>query len=148
MRSADADRCCDNRWLHHEVDEDRYFLGSLVVARSPEGDRVLDGQQRLTTLSLLIAVLRDRAAGGRAAGQPAPGDRRVAGPDVARRVARDDVPNEFNGHPVARSACFDPRSPLRGGCRASSYAERYHPVRVSGTRSPPPEASPGVHPLG
>ncbi len=39
-----------------------YFLGSIVLASrdngtSPEGDLVLDGQQRLTTLSLLICAL-------------------------------------------------------------------------------------------
>lgn len=47
--------------LTREVDEP-YFLGSLVlVRRGPRRFDVIDGQQRLTTLSLLFAVLRDLA---------------------------------------------------------------------------------------
>ncbi len=42
-----------------------YFLGSIVLARRDDGgdeapDLVLDGQQRLTTVSLLISALIDR----------------------------------------------------------------------------------------
>jgi uncharacterized protein with ParB-like and HNH nuclease domain len=48
----------------------QYFLGSMVLrkaARTTDGvsfeeHEVLDGQQRLTTLMLLLAVIRDRAA--------------------------------------------------------------------------------------
>src|SRR5579864_8402302 len=46
--------------LNTAVDEtDPYFLGSLVLIKSdsPEAD-VVDGQQRLTTLTILFAVLR------------------------------------------------------------------------------------------
>lgn len=42
--------------------DDPYFLGSLVLVQeredSPHGE-VIDGQQRLTTLSILFAVLRE-----------------------------------------------------------------------------------------
>lgn len=41
--------------------EDPYFLGSIVLVKSgasPQSD-VIDGQQRLTTLNILLAVLRD-----------------------------------------------------------------------------------------
>lgn len=40
---------------------DPYFLGSLVLIKKPESARaqVVDGQQRLTTLTLLFAALRD-----------------------------------------------------------------------------------------
>lgn len=38
---------------------DEYFLGSYVVQTTPEGKDLLDGQQRLTTLFILFAVLRD-----------------------------------------------------------------------------------------
>lgn len=45
--------------LTREVDEP-YFLGSLVLVRQgPRQFDVIDGQQRLTTLSLLFGVLRD-----------------------------------------------------------------------------------------
>lgn len=42
-----------------------YFLGSIVLVR-PKGEKrgqVVDGQQRLTTLTILAAVLRDLASG-------------------------------------------------------------------------------------
>jgi hypothetical protein len=35
-----------------------YFLGSLVLAKRGDSFRILDGQQRLTTISLLLIVLR------------------------------------------------------------------------------------------
>ena len=41
--------------------QEPYFLGSIVLIKDASGARseVIDGQQRLTTLTLLIAVLRD-----------------------------------------------------------------------------------------
>jgi hypothetical protein len=47
-------------------DPDPYFLGSVVLAKE-EGDphaKVIDGQQRLTTLTLLLAVLAERLPDG------------------------------------------------------------------------------------
>ncbi|MEO6084650.1 MAG: DUF262 domain-containing protein, partial [Umezawaea sp.] len=43
--------------------EEPYFLGSLVLVKPESGTRVdvIDGQQRLTTLTILLAVLRDLA---------------------------------------------------------------------------------------
>lgn len=44
-------------------DDEPYFLGSIVLIR-PQGEKVgqvVDGQQRLTTLTILAAVLRDLA---------------------------------------------------------------------------------------
>lgn len=43
--------------------EEPYFLGSIVLVKSPGEPRseVIDGQQRLTTLTLLLALLRDLA---------------------------------------------------------------------------------------
>lgn len=50
--------------------EDPYFLGSLVLIKAndsaPKAD-VIDGQQRLTTLSILLAILRDLAEDGETA---------------------------------------------------------------------------------
>lgn len=49
--------------LSRDTDEP-YFLGSIVLVRdgsSPQAE-VIDGQQRLTTLTILFAVLRDLAA--------------------------------------------------------------------------------------
>ena len=41
-----------------------YFLGSIVLIKSPNDPqaRVIDGQQRLTTLTILLSVLRDLTA--------------------------------------------------------------------------------------
>ena len=46
--------------IAHRSDEP-YFLGSLVIVRRPDGRSadVIDGQQRLTTLTILLAVIRD-----------------------------------------------------------------------------------------
>ncbi|MFM7885153.1 MAG: DUF262 domain-containing protein, partial [Pseudanabaena sp.] len=46
--------------LKSEIDSNPYFLGSIVLIKSesiPEAD-VVDGQQRLTTLTILLSVLR------------------------------------------------------------------------------------------
>jgi hypothetical protein len=39
---------------------DEYFLGSMVLHREEDGYHLVDGQQRITTLYILIAGLRDR----------------------------------------------------------------------------------------
>ena len=45
----------------HVSNRDSYFLGTLLLADLGNGvQSVIDGQQRLTTLSLLLAVLRDK----------------------------------------------------------------------------------------
>jgi len=36
-----------------------YFLGSIVLSKKPDGSFVVDGQQRLTTLTLLLIFLRN-----------------------------------------------------------------------------------------
>ncbi|MDI9588915.1 MAG: DUF262 domain-containing HNH endonuclease family protein [Acidobacteriota bacterium] len=48
--------------LEHDTD-DPYFLGSIVLVKAPNNTRaeVIDGQQRLTTLTLLLSLLRDLA---------------------------------------------------------------------------------------
>ena len=47
-------------WLSKQGEALPYFLGSIVLARGNGADLVLDGQQRLTTVSLLIAVLKHK----------------------------------------------------------------------------------------
>lgn len=44
--------------------DDPYFLGSIVLVKAPGLSRaqVIDGQQRLTTLTILLSVLRDLSA--------------------------------------------------------------------------------------
>lgn len=48
--------------LDRDIDEP-YFLGSIVLVKGKESSasEVIDGQQRLTTLTILLAVLRDLA---------------------------------------------------------------------------------------
>lgn len=55
----------DDVFVSSAGDELPYFLGSIVLASSENSNdsnrsRILDGQQRLTTLSLLIAALRQQ----------------------------------------------------------------------------------------
>jgi hypothetical protein len=49
--------------LDRSADEP-YFLGSVVLVKQPDSSRaeVIDGQQRLTTLTILLSVLRDLTA--------------------------------------------------------------------------------------
>jgi uncharacterized protein with ParB-like and HNH nuclease domain len=54
----------DDLWFAcQNKNDNEYFLGSLVLKRTGESDfaefEVLDGQQRLTTLFILMAVIRD-----------------------------------------------------------------------------------------
>ena len=53
----------EDTWHSIKEGGDTYFLGSIVVKDSPslEIAEVIDGQQRLTTLSLLLCALRDVA---------------------------------------------------------------------------------------
>ena len=46
----------------HESNRASYFLGTLLLVPLSDdiGLSVIDGQQRITTLSILLAVLRDR----------------------------------------------------------------------------------------
>lgn len=39
--------------------EDEYFIGSIVISSGNERDEVVDGQQRLATVSILLAAIRD-----------------------------------------------------------------------------------------
>lgn len=39
--------------------EDEYFIGSLVISSGNDRDEVVDGQQRLATISIFIAAIRD-----------------------------------------------------------------------------------------
>lgn len=50
----------DNR----QANGDLYFLGSIVLVKSPDSprSRIIDGQQRLTTLTILLSILRDLTA--------------------------------------------------------------------------------------
>jgi uncharacterized protein with ParB-like and HNH nuclease domain len=54
---ADLLDAMDNR----DVSGGLYFLGSIVLVKQPAEAqaRVIDGQQRLTTLTILLSVLRD-----------------------------------------------------------------------------------------
>ena len=59
-------RQVDQLWndIHtaYSTNRDSYFLGSLLLVQSADSERVevIDGQQRITTLSILLAVLRDQ----------------------------------------------------------------------------------------
>lgn len=51
----------DDVWIAYEDQDDEYFLGSLITIETKKDVmyEVVDGQQRLTTLNLILARLRD-----------------------------------------------------------------------------------------
>ena len=60
-RKPQVDQLWEDIRKAHIDNRDSYFLGTLLLAPTEHGKlSVIDGQQRLTTLSLLLAVLRDR----------------------------------------------------------------------------------------
>ena len=73
--------------IYEDGMEERHFLGSVVtksMAATPEGVTpflVIDGQQRLTTLTLLLAALRDNA--------------KPTEPQLADKIHRLYLTNEF-----------------------------------------------------
>ena len=57
-----VDKLWDDLWESYSNEETNYFLGSLITAKAAYGTNyfdVVDGQQRLTTLTILFAVVRD-----------------------------------------------------------------------------------------
>lgn len=46
-------------YIEDSTVDSNYFLGSLVVVKNGQGYDVIDGQQRMTTLTILFCVLRD-----------------------------------------------------------------------------------------
>ena len=59
-----AEELFEDLWTFMEQEDktEEYFLGSIVLVKHERSNRadVVDGQQRLTTLSLLLAAIRDR----------------------------------------------------------------------------------------
>lgn len=47
-------------WLGEKSGDTPYFLGSLVLAKDNDASLILDGQQRLATISLLLAILKQK----------------------------------------------------------------------------------------
>lgn len=59
-----AEELFDDLWMFREQEDksEEYFLGSVVLIKSDQSSQtdVVDGQQRLTTLTILLAAIRDR----------------------------------------------------------------------------------------
>lgn len=62
-----AEELFDDLWAFREQEDksEEYFLGSIVLIKSDKSSQadVVDGQQRLTTLTILLAAIRDRLQG-------------------------------------------------------------------------------------
>lgn len=62
-----AEELFDDLWTFREQEDksEEYFLGSIVLIKGDASSQadVVDGQQRLTTLTILLAAIRDRLSG-------------------------------------------------------------------------------------
>src|SRR5690554_143247 len=62
-----AEQLFDDLWTFREQEDisEEYFLGSIVLIKGDSSNQadVVDGQQRLTTLTILLAAIRDRLSG-------------------------------------------------------------------------------------
>ncbi len=100
--------------------ERSYFLGSVVLVKAPgQADaKVLDGQQRLATISLLLAVLRDlgdkdkQAGRGRYLSQAADPDRGVV--ERPRLLLRERDRSFFRQHVQAEGGTRRLPKPAEG----------------------------------
>lgn len=61
-KSDNVQQLLEDIWEAYQADDREYFIGSLITIEKERDRRydVVDGQQRLTTLSLIFARLRDR----------------------------------------------------------------------------------------
>ena len=61
---TNVEHLLDDLWEAFEANDEEYFIGSLITIEQDKNAlyEVVDGQQRLTTLNLIFARLRD--AGG------------------------------------------------------------------------------------
>ncbi len=58
---GNVEQLLEDVWEAYEADDEEYFIGSLITIEKDKGRHydVVDGQQRLTTLNLIFARLRD-----------------------------------------------------------------------------------------
>lgn len=62
-----AEELFDDLWTFRDQEDksEEYFLGSIVLIKDDASNQadLVDGQQRLTTLTILLAAIRDRLSG-------------------------------------------------------------------------------------
>jgi len=67
-KAENVQQLLEDVWEAYENKDEEYFIGSLITIETERGKRydVVDGQQRLTTLNLILARLRDHVEDGAA----------------------------------------------------------------------------------
>lgn len=67
-KAENVQQLLEDVWEAYENRDEEYFIGSLITIEIEKGRRydVVDGQQRLTTLNLILARLRDHVEDGAA----------------------------------------------------------------------------------
>lgn len=75
-------------------EDDSYFLGSLVLKKDPykPNSDIIDGQQRLTTITILLAILRDQLASTKEDQAASPTERdQLASPKVDQGDSKKEI---------------------------------------------------------
>ncbi|NMO14146.1 DUF262 domain-containing protein [Pyxidicoccus fallax] len=117
-------------WLPPKEDESSYFLGSIVVQEQPESVRpalVLDGQQRLTTITLVLAVLEQKL---RALSEVASADK-IKQYLTAGKLGRQETPKivlQDEDMVVYAQLLVDPRKVEQGVHRKTLLAKAFRTI--------------------
>lgn len=121
----------DQHWLDDDYKAEPYFLGAIVTAK----DSVLDGQQRLATVSLLLAILGERlraANQNTAAIDKCLSSQELGGPPTLKLRLQEDDRFAYEQLLASPTAAADESSPVPTSLQAKDLrAFKKHPLVVA-----------------